>query len=174
MLCCFKSFLSQSHSKRHCLRLFLCFQIFRIEEELKVRFNAEEIWTGLKTGPEKLETLLSQESWSKTELTSNPLRVQWLLSKLKELRNRMRDLEKNTAFRPPISQVWHCYNVLSLIFYYFYQSIQVSYFAHTLKAIVLVGFQLHLMPFNANGSKLNNQMHEVNWCFCWWLARLRL
>lgn len=113
MLCCFKGFQSQSHSNRHCLRLFLCFQIFRIEEELKVRYNAEEIWTGLKTGPEKLEALLSQQSWSKTELTSNPLRVQWLLSKLKELKNRVQDLEKNTAFRPPISQVCHCNNFLS-------------------------------------------------------------
>ncbi|KAJ7391479.1 AAA ATPase midasin, partial [Desmophyllum pertusum] len=78
--------------------------IQKIEEELKVRYFAEEIWTGLKTGAEKLEALLLQESWSKTELTSNPYRVQWLLTKLKVLRVQAQTLDKNSAFRPTISQ----------------------------------------------------------------------
>ena len=85
----------------------LCRQILRIEEELKVRYDAEEIWTGLKTDPEKLEVLLTRESWSKAQLTSNPNRVQWLLTKLKELKIQVQGLEKNAAFRPTVSQVDH-------------------------------------------------------------------
>lgn len=100
----FKAFF---HSTLHFLSLFLCRQILRIEEELKVRFDAEEIWTGLKNDPENLEILLTQESWSKTQLTSNPFRVQGLLTKLKELKMQKLDLEKNAAFRPNKSQVGH-------------------------------------------------------------------
>ncbi|XP_068698835.1 midasin-like [Montipora foliosa] len=79
-------------------------QILRVEEELKVRFYAEEIWTGLKTDAEQFESLLSQESWNETQLTSNPFRVKRLLTKLRELRGRVESLEKNVAFRPAISQ----------------------------------------------------------------------
>lgn len=80
-----------------------------------MRYFAEEIWTGLKTGAEKLEALLLQESWSKTELTSNPYRVQWLLTKLKELRVQAQTLDKNSAFRPTISQVGSVVHVQVII-----------------------------------------------------------
>lgn len=71
-----------------------------------MRYYAEEIWTGLNTGPHELEVLLQQESWNEAQLTSNPFRVRWLLTKLKELRVQAQKLDKNSAFRPTISQVW--------------------------------------------------------------------
>jgi len=70
-----------------------------------VRYYAEEYWTGLKTSSDQLEALLSMESWSESQLTSNPWRVRRLLTRLKELRVQAQDLEKNSAFRPAISQV---------------------------------------------------------------------
>ena len=72
---------------------------------MKVRYAAEEMWTGLKTDTEDLESMLTQESWSKTQLTSNPYRVEWLLTKLKDLKIQRQSLEKSKAFRPIISQV---------------------------------------------------------------------
>ena len=83
----------------------LVWQIQRLVEELKVRYYAEEHWTGLKTSPDQLEALLLQECWSDSQLTSNPWRVRRLLTKLKELRVQAQYLEKNSAFRPAISQV---------------------------------------------------------------------
>jgi len=70
-----------------------------------VRYFAEEYWTGLKTSSDQLEALLLQESWSESQLTSNPWRVRRLLTKLKELRVEAHHLDKNLAFRPAISQV---------------------------------------------------------------------
>ena len=70
-----------------------------------MRFYAEEMWTGLTTDPEKFELFLSQESWNETQLTSNPFRVKRLFTKLRELRARVKSLEKNVAFRPAVSQV---------------------------------------------------------------------
>ena len=70
-----------------------------------MRYFAEEYWTGLKTSSDQLEALLLQESWSESQLTSNPWRVRRLLTKLKELRVKAQDLEKNSAFRPATSQV---------------------------------------------------------------------
>ena len=70
-----------------------------------MRYYAEEYWTGLKTSSDQLEALLSQESWSESQLTSNPWRVRRLLTKLKELRVQAQHLDKNSAFRPVISQV---------------------------------------------------------------------
>lgn len=86
-----------------------------------MRYYAEETWTGLKTGPREMEALLLQESWSDTQLTSNPCRVRWLLTKLKELREQAQNLDKNSAFRPTISQVWtvtKVYNVLIMAWYF--------------------------------------------------------
>ncbi|KAK2570712.1 Midasin [Acropora cervicornis] len=91
--------------EKDCVELqYVTEQIQRIEDELKVRFYAEEIWTGLTTDPEKFELLLSQESWNETQLTSNPFRVKRLFTKLQELRARVKSLEKNVAFRPAVSQ----------------------------------------------------------------------
>lgn len=70
-----------------------------------MRYYAEECWTGLKTSSDQLEALLLQESWSESQLTSNPWRVRRLLTKLKELRVQAQHLDKNSAFRPAISQV---------------------------------------------------------------------
>ncbi|XP_074625737.1 midasin-like [Acropora palmata] len=91
--------------EKDCVELqYVTEQIQRIEDELKVRFYAEEMWTGLTTDPEKFELLLSQESWNETQLTSNPFRVKRLFTKLQELRARVKSLEKNVAFRPAVSQ----------------------------------------------------------------------
>ena len=79
-----------------------------------MRYYAEETWTGLKTGPDELEALLLQESWSETQLTSNPCRVKWLLTKLKELRVEAQNLDKNSASRPTISQVQNVIKVYSI------------------------------------------------------------
>ena len=68
-----------------------------------MRYYAEEIWTGMKTSPD--EALVLQEFRSEAQLTSNPLRVGWLLTKLKDLRVQAQNLSKNSAFRPAISQV---------------------------------------------------------------------
>lgn len=70
-----------------------------------MRYSAEEYWTGLKTSSDQLEALLSLECWSESQLTSNPWRVRRLLTKLKELRVQAQHLDKNSAFRPAISQV---------------------------------------------------------------------
>ena len=70
-----------------------------------MRYYAEEIWTGVKASPDELESLVLQESRSEAQLTSNPLRVGWLLTKLKDLRVQAQNLSKNSAFRPAISQV---------------------------------------------------------------------
>ena len=85
--------------------MFLCQQIVRIEEELKVRYDAEEMWTGFNTDIENLELLFAKEALSTSQLTSNPGRVLWLLKKLKDLKDQRHGLEKNSAFRPTISQV---------------------------------------------------------------------
>ena len=77
----------------------------RIEEELKVRYDAEEMWTGFKTNIENLETLFAKEALRTSQLTSNPSRVWWLLKKLKDLKEQRFALEKNSAFRPTVSQV---------------------------------------------------------------------
>lgn len=70
-----------------------------------MRYNAEEHWTGVKTSSDQIEALLLQECWSESQLTSNPWRVRLLLTKLKELRIQAQHLDKNSAFRPAISQV---------------------------------------------------------------------
>ena len=81
------------------------FQVEEIEQELSVRFFAEELWTGVKTGYDQLESHLSEESWTRMHLTSNPHRVGILLSRLKELKLQAQELSKNSAFRPSPSQV---------------------------------------------------------------------
>ena len=72
---------------------------------MKVRYDAEEMWTGFKTNLENLETLFAKEALRTSQLTSNPCRVWWLLKKLKELKEQRYALEKNSAFRPLVSQV---------------------------------------------------------------------
>ena len=85
--------------------MFLCQQIVRIEEELKVRYDAEEMWTGFKTDIENLELLFAKEALSTSQLTSNSCRVLRLLKKLKDLKDQRHALEKKSAFRPTVSQV---------------------------------------------------------------------
>ena len=80
-------------------------QIQRIEEELKVRYYAEEIWTGVKTSADEMDALVCDEHRSESRLTSNPSRVGRLLIKLKDLRVQAENLSKNAAIRPAISQV---------------------------------------------------------------------
>lgn len=72
---------------------------------MKVRYDAEEMWTGFKTNLENLETLFAKEALRTSQLTSNPCRVWWRLKKLKELKEQRHALEKNSAFRPLVSQV---------------------------------------------------------------------
>ena len=72
---------------------------------MKVRYDAEEMWTGFKTDIENLESLFAKEALSTSQLTSNPCRVWWLLKKLKDLKEKRFALEKNSAFRPTVSQV---------------------------------------------------------------------
>ena len=72
---------------------------------MKVRYDAEEMWTGFKTDIENLESLFAKEALSTSQLTSNPCRVWWLLKKLKDLKEQRHALEKNSAFRPTVSQV---------------------------------------------------------------------
>ncbi|PFX16223.1 Midasin [Stylophora pistillata] len=79
-------------------------EIQRIEEELKVRYYAEEIWTGVKTSADEIDALVCDEHRSESRLTSNPSRVGRLLIKLKDLRVQAENLSKNAAIRPAISQ----------------------------------------------------------------------
>ena len=65
-----------------------------------MRYYAEEIWRAVKTSVDDLEALVCDE-----QLTSNPVRVGRLLTKLKNLRVKAENLSKNAAIRPDISQV---------------------------------------------------------------------
>ena len=69
-----------------------------------MRYYAEEIWRGVKTSVDDLEALV-EEHRSESQLTSNPVRVGRLLTKLKNLRVKAENLSKNAAIRPDISQV---------------------------------------------------------------------
>ena len=71
-------------------------------QELKVRFYAEHVWTGFNFD---VEQLMSEEDLSPAHLTSNPVRVQALMKRLKTLRDEERQLKRNVAFRPTPSQV---------------------------------------------------------------------
>lgn len=70
-----------------------------------MRYYAEEIWRGVKTSVDDLEALIYDEHRSESQLTSNPVRVGRLLTKLKSLRVKAESLSKNAAIRPDISQV---------------------------------------------------------------------
>ena len=71
-------------------------------QELKVRYFAERVWTGLDVD---VEQLISEDDWTRYPLTSNPVRVRTLLMKLGRLRALAQKLNKNVAFRPNPSQV---------------------------------------------------------------------
>lgn len=70
-----------------------------------MRYYAEEIWRGVKTSVDDLEALVCEEHRSESQLTSNPVRVGRLLTRLKNLRVKAENLSKNAAIRPDISQV---------------------------------------------------------------------
>ena len=78
------------------------FQICDVVQELKVRYFAERVWTGLDVD---VEQLISEDDWTRYPLTSNPVRVRTLLMKLGTLRAQAQKLNKNVAFRPNPSQV---------------------------------------------------------------------